>query len=111
MTTKQARYKERKPWVRLVEYARRRCNGKHTRPDTRERYRGVPCTITADEAEILWDRAQARHMICPSLDRIDSRKGYTLENCRIIERDLNSRLAWDKNIATTLDQLLPESEN
>lgn len=106
--SKQARYKLRCPWVRLVEYARRRCNGRHTRKDTNERYRGLECTITAGQAEVLWWDAGAQHMVCPSLDRKDTTKGYTFENCRIIEKDLNSRLAWDKNVATTMDRLLPD---
>lgn len=101
-----AAYKQRKPWVRLVEYARRRCNGKHSREYVNAKYKGKACTINEYEVSLLWERDQARHMICPSLDRKDPAKGYVFENCRIIERDLNARLAWDKNI-----KLLPDTEN
>jgi hypothetical protein len=103
--TRQSAWRERNPWARLVEWARRRCNGKHTRADTRKRYAGVECTITADQAHVRWDEANAGAMSKPTLDRKDSTKGYTFENCRVIEHSLNSRLP---HVAKLLDEMLPD---
>lgn len=92
---RRARWKRTHPWVRYVEWARRRCN------DTKSKWfkfygaKGVTCTLTCDDAEYLWKRDRAADMIRPSLDRIDPTKGYSVENCRFLEFNLNSRIAWD----------------
>lgn len=83
--TRQDRYRKRKPWVRFVEWARRRCN------DTREKEfrnygaKGITCQLTASDVEKLWIRDNAAKLKKPSLDRIDASKSYTVENCRFIE--------------------------
>lgn len=94
--TRQARYKARCPWVRFVEWARRRVKGK---PGVRDRSdysgRGIICTLTAAQAKILWERDGAAKMKRPSLDRKDPALGYTFENCRFIEFNVNARLPHD----------------
>lgn len=87
--SRQVRYKRTHPWVRFVEYSRRRTNGKHTNPDTVSRYSGKENTLTAPQAKVLWERDGAAKMRKPSLDRIDAAKGYTFENCRFIELSEN----------------------
>lgn len=93
--TRQARYKARKPWVRLLEYARRRCSDREHKSFGSHGARGVKVTLTAAQVEILWHRAAASKMQKPSLDRIDPGADYTFENCQIIEHFLNGRAPHD----------------
>lgn len=85
------------PWVRYVEWARRRCR------DTKGKWfkyygaKGITCDLTAKDLEFIWKRDNASALICPSLDRIKSELNYTKDNVRFIEFNLNARLAWDKN--------------
>lgn len=103
--TRQARYKLRKPWVRYVEWARRRC--KATDPHHRPNYldKGVVCTLDAAQAEILWKRDGAASMKKPTLDRILSRNGepYSFENCRFVEHIFNSMRALHPDIVEEED--------
>lgn len=94
--SKQAQYKKRKPWVRFVEFARRRCN------DLGDNYKtygakGIKCHLTAADLELIWHRDNAVALKRPSLDRIDSNKDYEIGNVRFIEFNLNARMAWDPN--------------
>lgn len=58
----------------------------------RAKRKGWVNTITKEEVKYLWDRDKADKLKAPSIDRIDSSKGYLFENCRFIERSENSRL-------------------
>lgn len=101
--TRQAKYKARKPWIRFLEWARRRCNDQD--PDSRNKAhyfdKGIKCDLTSNELQAVWERDKAWLLKRPSLDRIRSNEGYTMFNVRIIEFTLNSRLAWDKSAAVT----------
>lgn len=82
-------YHERKPWVRHICWAKRRT----TSTDPRwKSHHGKEHTLTAEEAEYLWRRDGAGEMVKPSLDRIDTSRGYTVDNCRFIEWMENVRL-------------------
>lgn len=107
--TKQKRYHARKPWVRFISWAQRRC--KSDEPGKKPYYKdkGITVSLTAAEVEVLWDRDQAVHMRRPSLDRIKPHLGYSFANCRFIEHNLNARMAWDKNIAQSMNDLLPDN--
>ena len=80
--SRQHAYHDRKPWVRHVSWARRRCSSDDPRWKC---HRGLDAPITASEAEELWRREGAGQMKRPSLDRIDTTKGYTKDNCRFME--------------------------
>ena len=87
---RQLAWRKRNPLVRLVEWARRRCN----KPQERDRkfYEGIKVNLTGEQAKVLWERDGAATMKTPSLDRKDATKDYTFDNCRIIEKSLNERL-------------------
>lgn len=93
--SKQESYKARNPWVRFLSLARYRVSGRDPRYDAWE---GLECSITAEDLRMMWERDRAAEMEKPSLDRKDARLGYTRDNCRFIEHDLNSRRAWDKTV-------------
>ena len=61
--------------------ARNRCRARGTRY-FRE---GIECVLTINEVKMLWNRDKAGLLYYPSLDRKDSKKDYTYENCRFIE--------------------------
>lgn len=81
------RYREKKPWVPHICWAKRRC----TDPRWKSHH-GKEHTLTAEQGEYLWLRDGASEMEKPSLDRIDTSKGYTLDNCRFMEWLENVRL-------------------
>jgi len=54
--------------------------------------KGIKNLITREELKSLWFRDKAYLMEKPSIDRIDSNKHYTLENCRYIEYAENIKL-------------------
>lgn len=51
--------------------------------------KGIKCLLTPRNVKFLWKRDKAQLMKQPSIDRIDSNKNYTLENCRFIEMNVN----------------------
>jgi hypothetical protein len=64
--------------------------------------RGLEFSLTKDDLQAMWERSKGRcevtgikldivripdckrRPLAPSIDRIDSRSGYTLENCRLV---------------------------
>ena len=80
---------KREPWYRAWVAARYRCNNPKER---NYGAKGIRCLITKDEVKFLWNRDGADNLKQPSLDRLDSKKDYTLSNCRFIEFDENRRL-------------------
>lgn len=108
-------YRLRKPWIKYICWAKRRCT------DTRSKWfqfygaKGITCSLTVSDGEFLWKRDNAAALKRASLDRIDSTKGYTRENCQFIEFNDNSRIAWDPNhrealAAAKTGPLLPDEE-
>ena len=69
------------PWLKHLQYSRQRA-----------RKKGWVHTLNKDEIKLLWDRDKANKLKAPSIDRVDPSKGYSLKNCRFIERSENSRL-------------------
>jgi len=90
------RYRTKKPWVRFVEFARRRCGAKSGAWRKYYRDKGIQCHLDASDAEFLWKRDHAAGMARPSLDRIDPDKNYTVGNCRFIEFHENAKLGLSK---------------
>lgn len=92
---RQARYKQRKPWVRLLEYARRRCSDPKAKAWPSHGAKGIKVFLTLAELETVWKRDGGDKMVKPSLDRRESDKHYCIHNVRIIEHYLNARLPHD----------------
>lgn len=92
---KRARWRRLHPWARFVEYARRRCNDKMSKWYDFYGAKGITCSLTAKDLELIWKRDGAESMRKPSIDRIDPKKSYTVDNVRFIEFKLNARIAWD----------------
>jgi hypothetical protein len=91
--TKQLRYRASHPWVRFVEYARRRCRDRQSKWFKYYGANGIACLLDSAQVKTLWERDRGDLMERPSLDRIDPAGHYSLANCRFIEFNLNSRLA------------------
>ena len=53
--------------------------------------RKISCDITKQELKLLWFRDKAWLLNKSSIDRIDSTKGYSYDNCRFIELSDNLR--------------------
>ena len=100
--SKQYLYRKRKPWVRFVEWARRRCNDMDPKGPNYWHYaaKGIVCKITAVDLELIWERDGAVLMSRPSLDRVDAKKNYTTDNVRFVE--------WYQNIRAPHSRATPE---
>lgn len=92
---KNQRYHKRKPWVRYICWARRRCRDVRSKWYPYYGAKGIICDLTAAQAEVIWYRDGGGELRRPSLDRINSDGNYTADNVRFIEFDINSRLALD----------------
>lgn len=68
------------PWVLTYISARSRC----AKYGCYYKY-GIKFFMTVDDFKFLWFRDKAYLMNKPSVDRIDSKKDYTLDNCRYLE--------------------------
>jgi hypothetical protein len=101
--TKQQAYHARKPWVRFVSWAQDRCKSDSPQRAPYYKEKGITCTLTAAQAEILWVRDGAAKMLKPSLDRKNPDKGYHIENCRFREFALNVRAPHDPAAQAALD--------
>ncbi|MDD5302972.1 MAG: hypothetical protein PHS14_07650 [Elusimicrobia bacterium] len=95
--TKQQRWKQRNPWARYVEFARRRCADADPQGPWYHYYyaKGVEVRLTAKDLAAIWHRDSAAKMKKPSLDRIDEDGHYEIGNVRFVEFAWNSRRAWD----------------
>lgn len=105
--SRQYLYKKRRPWVRFVEWARRRCNDMDPKGPNYWHYaaKGIICKLKAADLELIWERDGAVLMKRPSLDRVDSDKHYTKDNVRFIEHALNSRMPHSR---VASDEVTPE---
>jgi hypothetical protein len=73
------------PWYRVYKRIMARCckGGQY--------YGKIKVRIGVDELKKIWFRDKAWLLKKPSIDRIDSAKDYTFENCRFIELSDNQR--------------------
>ena len=85
-----------RPWVKHYRWMRTRCLCLST--NGHEYYKNIKPLITIEEVKFLYERDKAAEMKRPSLDRKDSTKDYTLDNCQFIEMIENSRKITNKPI-------------
>ena len=78
-------YLENNPWQKTYMRILSRCNHKGS-----GYYKnGIKNFLTPANLEYLWFRDKAYLLKIPSIDRINSKKNYTLENCRYMEKSEN----------------------
>jgi len=78
-------YRKANPWLLNLKGAKARCtNHKH---QSYKYYgaKGIRVKLTVKEVKKLWFRDKAYLMEHPSIDREDSNKNYTFDNCRFME--------------------------
>lgn len=86
-------FHERKPWYRCWQQAHQRCENPNDSSYKFYGARGIRCHLTQADIEKLWKRDKAEAMERPSIDRIDSLKDYTLDNCQFLEHRDNCKKA------------------
>jgi hypothetical protein len=82
-------YRNKYPWMRTM-------NSIRCRVGKRKYYKNIKNYLTPTDLKILWFRDEAYNMKKPSIDREDSKKDYSLDNCRYIEFSENARIAQIK---------------
>lgn len=75
------------PWLKSFYAARQRVFGGNPKHHL---YKGLEFSISKKYVMEIWTRDRAYNMECPSIDRIDSKIGYTENNCRFMENRLNT---------------------
>ena len=78
---------DREPWLRAYYSILQRCKYMPIK-----KYKDIECNITREELKELWFRDKAYNLKNPSIDRKDTDKHYTINNCRFIERKLNNAI-------------------
>jgi hypothetical protein len=68
---------------------RKRCNNKNH--DKYKYYggKGIVCFLNKEDLKFLWYRDSGHLLKRPSIDRKDSSKNYTIENCQFVELSYN----------------------
>lgn len=102
-------FKTHQPWYRSLEMAKARCTNPNNNRYHRYGGRGIVVDITFIGMGLLWYRDKAYLMECPTIDRIDKDKNYTMTNCRFIERSENSSLGSKGNTVWRGRKHKPES--
>lgn len=85
------------PWYRTLSNIHNRCNRKCRLDYKWYGGRGIKVLLTANDLKKLWFRDKAFLLKEPSIDRIDSNKDYTKNNCQYIEKRENirgSKIKW-----------------
>ena len=78
----QSTYLLKNPWAKYYLYSK-----------SRAKKLGLEHRMITSHFKMLWFRDDAENLESPSIDRIDPTKGYTVDNCRFIERSENSARA------------------
>lgn len=88
-------WRKKKPWLRYLEYAKRRCSDAKHKCFASYGARGIKVTLTRDQIKALWDRDNAAMLKRPSLDRKDTNGDYSYENCLFIEYEENAKRRYE----------------
>jgi hypothetical protein len=84
-TKRVKKFRERNPWYRPLEFAKRRCIDPKHKDFKYYGGRGIKCLLTIGEAQHLFERDGGRQMKKPTLDRIDGDGHYEVSNCQFME--------------------------
>lgn len=74
----------------ILNYIKTRCNNPNYIGYFNYGGRGIKCLITADEIKILMERDNYWQLKIPTIDRINNDGNYTFQNCRFVEKGVNS---------------------
>lgn len=77
----------REPWYKHYRYIVNRCSN----PSDRYYQRGIKNLLTLADVEFLWKRDKAHLLKRASIDRIDGKGNYVLDNCQFIELSENKK--------------------
>ncbi len=103
---------KKKPWIKHYWLIKSRCNS-----DKNSYYfkKGIKNFLTILNLKRLWFRDKAYLLKKPSIDRLDFRGNYTLDNCRFIEKRFNSAIKKTNklnfSIAQQIRKQLMEGKN
>lgn len=78
------------PWNKTYQVIKDRCENPNNTSFKYYGGKGILCLITREELEILWNRDKAWLLKRPSIDRKNSNRHYTFDNCQFIELSENS---------------------
>lgn len=78
-------YFEKHPWVKIHDIIKSRCRHSYAK-------KNIESFLTVNDIKFLWFRDKAHLLDEPSIDRINSKGNYILENCRFIELRENIKL-------------------
>lgn len=84
------RYKQENPWSIIWSRVNQRCTNPRNISFKRYGALGIKNFLSVDDIKFLWVRDNAPGMKQPSIDRIRARESYSIDNCRFIEKSLNT---------------------
>lgn len=84
------RLKQIFPWRLTYRRAKERCNYPKHKSYKYYGGKGIRLLMTPDDFKYLWFRDKAYSMNDPTIDRENSNKDYTVDNCRYVERIRNT---------------------
>lgn len=93
-STYSVQYYKKFPWKKTYSGIMQRIGNPKAMNYHRYGGRGIKNFLTVKDLEFLWERDNASKMVRPSIDRKDVNGNYSLENCRYVEFNENSRRAF-----------------
>lgn len=95
-----AKWRKSHPWYDSWQGAKQRCTNPNNPMYCRYGAKGIAFNLSKADMIALWARDNAHALERPSIDRKDPTKGYSFDNCQIIELSANSRKrASDRHLA------------
>jgi hypothetical protein len=98
---------DRFPWYPSWTNAKYRCTNKRSTGFKYYGAKGIKFNLSKADMQFLWVRDNAATMNKPSIDRKDPAGDYTLDNCRFLERNLNSKRHNQRKYYESLGQIQP----
>lgn len=89
--THKKRWAESHPWWHSYAGAQQRCTNPNHKCYKFYGGRGIRLKMSLNDFKKLWFRDDAYLLKCPSIDRINNKKDYTIGNCRFVEMVENAR--------------------
>ena len=83
-------YRKINPWYGSYTCAKSRCTNENVKTYRRYGGRGIKFLLTQEETASIWLRDCGWRLKKPTLDRINNDGHYEFENCRFIEKSVNS---------------------